>query len=232
MSKASRVEIDSRGTIVRVDAAFCAMMRDTPDRLVGTHMLILTAPADHAKCLALFTRLVEEGLSFGTVKRLIRRDMSHVWIFNRAEEIEAEDGERRFALAIRESAPPVPRRDPGKLRDVARSMLEIRRQRTAIFNSGIFTDHAWDMLSLAYIAEAEGTVLTIADVQAEIGMSSTSITRWIRALGAEELVEYEGGHLARGGAAIRLSAVGHRKFEKYLCQLAGSFSSDEGVLID
>jgi PAS domain S-box-containing protein len=230
MNKTSRVEIDSRGTIVRVDPSFCAMMRDTPDRLVGTHMLILTAPADHAKCTALFARLVEHGTPFSTVKRLIRRDMSHVWIFTRGEETAQEEGDRRFALSICESAAPVPRRDPSKLLDATRFMIAARRQRRAIFSSPLFADHAWDIISLAYVAEAEGTVLTPDDLAADTGLAIGSLTRWIRALRAEELLEVEGHDVHLPGAPIRLSAVGHRKFEEHIGKLV-NWEPDEDVLV-
>lgn len=230
MNKTSRVEIDSRGTIVRVDPPFCAMMRDTPERLIGTPMLILTAPADHAKCTSLFTRLVDQGVAFSTVKRLVRRDMSHIWIFSRGEETAGENGERRFALSIRESAAPVPRRDPGKLLDATRFMIAARRQRRAIFSSPLFTDHAWDMISLAYVAEAEGTVLAMADLAAEAGLTTASLLRWVQALRAEELLEVEGDDRAAQDMSIRLSALGHRKFEEHIGKLV-NWEPDEDVLV-
>ena len=230
---AARICIDGDGTIVAVDAAFCTLMRGTADALIGTGALAITAPADREACVALFDRLRRDGMPLTTTKRLIRHDGSHVWVRNALERArDGDDGQPRYAITIARATPPAEWIDPARLLDLARLLIASRRQRGAMFDPRLFADHAWDILLSAYVAEAEGHACSIADLHAGSGIALATVSRWLRALHAQDLIVYEGrGNPHLITSPIRLSAAGHDRFEGYLSALHRSLAPAE-VLSD
>ena len=217
MPQLGRVVIDGAGMIVRADREFCATMRSDESRIVGRNMLDFTAPADRERCIYLVDRLLGDGMPVATVKRLVREDKSHFWICSRLQICAPEQGEIRIDTRIETAAPPSDWIDPEDLMRVATLMTEGRRARAATFPATLFTDHAWDILLAAYVCEAKGGVLTTADLQSMINLSLANASRWMRALNAEGLLEYEQGDgPVLATTSFRLSCEAHQKFERYL----------------
>lgn len=231
MAKLGRSVVDASGTILEVDAAFCAMMRMAADDLIGRNGLDLTAPADRDTCIAVLTRVLGERIALATVKRMLRADGTHVWVANSLRPIEWPG--RGIVCEIRsdEAVPPTDWIEPSILLRIARFILATRRAREKAFSAHFFGDPAWDIMILAYVSEAEGRTVSTADIHASIGISLSNASRWIRALNAEELIEYEddGASKELVTSPIRLSSGGHRRLERFLSSLHEAAGPDNRV---
>jgi PAS domain S-box-containing protein len=216
MPSLGRVIIDNSGTIIRADQAFQAAVRLDAARLIGRNLLDFTAPADRDRCIQLLDKLVTDSEPVSTVKRLIREDGTHEWICNRLSIGVADTDGLRIAIDVESVAPPRDWIDPAMLLFVAKLLVDGRRARKECFSAPLFADPAWDILLAAYVCEAEGGVLTAADLQDHAGLSDVNAARWMRALNAEGLLEYEQGDGARTSTTFRLSCEAHRKLERFL----------------
>jgi hypothetical protein len=218
MPKNGRIVIDATGLVVAADPAFRTLMRTLEDQ-VGINALDITAPSDRDRCTILVGKVIADGQPCSTVKRMIRADGTHVWVHNTLTATDTADA-RLIEIEVAESCPPAGWVEPDKLLDVARLVFESRRGRDASFGSALFADPAWDLLLAAYICEAEGSVSTIARVHGRTAMPLVGASRWMRALRAEGLLEYEdGGNTALVTTPFRLTSAAHQKFEAYLSEL-------------
>ena len=229
MAGLGRLVIDASGTMLEVDAAFCATLRMAAADLVGRNALDFTAPADRDRCVALLTHALDERVPLATVKRMLRADGTHVWVANTLRAIDLPNGEPGCEICSDEAVPPSDWVDPSILLRVARFILATRRAREKAFSPHFFGDFAWDIMILAYVSEAEGRTLSTADLHASIGISLGNASRWIRALNAEELLDYEddGASKALVTAPIRLSSAGHRRLERFLSSLHEAAGQEE-----
>lgn len=218
MATLGRIMVDPTGLLLDVDPAFCTTIRSTPDRLIGRNVLELTAAADRDTCVVLLGRVMADHAPLSTVKRLVRADGTHVWVHNTLHYVELADGAPACEAHVAEAVAPADWVDPPKLLRLARFLLDSRRARARAFGAALFGDAAWDIVILAYVGEAEGRVLGIADIHAAIGISLANASRWIRALHAEDLIEYEatGSTTALVASPVRLSSAGHRRLERFL----------------
>ena len=206
--------MDRAGVIVDVDALFCRTLRASAAQVVGNNMLDFTAPADHAQCRVLLQRLLADGMPITTTKRLIRTDASHIWV---QTHLTLTPDDQRVSVVMEDTAAPALSVKPEALLRTAKVTLEARRARSEIFCASLFSDSAWDILLAAYISEAEGSLLTLSHLQAMLGVSLVNLSRWLRALGAQGLIEYESSDgTLPADAAFRLSCDSHQRFERYL----------------
>ncbi|TXC70523.1 hypothetical protein FSB78_05890 [Sphingomonas ginsenosidivorax] len=208
--------IDVTGVIVRADRDFAVTMRMDAARLIGRNLLDFTAPADRERCIFLLAKLLEDGQPVSTVKRLIRDDGSHEWISNRLSMGVPDNDAVRIEIEVESAAAPSDWVDPAMLLYVAKLLVDGRRARAEAFPITLFSDPAWDILLTAYVCEAEGGTLSVADLTDVMGTSSANTLRWIRALSAEGLVEYERGTGVEATTTFRLSCEAHQKFERFL----------------
>lgn len=211
-----RLAIDENGLIVRADRAFEATIRLDVTRLIGRNLLDFTAPADRERCIFLLAKLMDDGKPVSTIKRLVREDGSHEWICNRLSLGEPENDAVRIEIEVESAAAPSDWVEPALLLYVARLMIEGRRARAQTFSTLLFADPAWDILLTAYVCEAEGGTLTVATLKDVLGLSVANTLRWMRALNAEGMVEYERGDGAEEMTTFRLSWQAHQKFEHFL----------------
>lgn len=208
--------IDQAGVVIQADGDFASTMGRTAAELVGRNLLDFTAPADREPCIFLLDKLVQSGEPITTVKRMIRDDGSHRWVCNHMAIGMPEDGAPRIDIEVESAVAPSDWVDPEMLLHIAKLMIDGRRARDRTFSAALFADPAWDILLTAYVREAEGGMLTTAELEAEIGLSAANAARWMRALNADGLLEYEGGDRGRPTATFRLSCDAHRKFERFL----------------
>jgi DNA-binding MarR family transcriptional regulator len=216
MPELGQVAIDVTGVIVRADRNFEVTMRMEPGALVGRNLLDFTAPADRERCIFVLAKLLEDGEPVSTVKRLIRDDGSHEWICNRLSMGVPVNDAPRIEISVESATAPSDWIDPAILLYVAKLLVEGRRARAKAFPITLFSDPAWDILLTAYVCEAEGGTLSVADLTDTMGTSSANTLRWIRALSAEGLVEYERGDGVEATTSFRLSCEAHQKFERFL----------------
>lgn len=211
-----RLAIDTTGVIVQADRDFGATMRLDATQLIGRNLLDFTAPADRERCIFLLAKLLQDGEPVSTVKRLIRDDGSHEWICNRLTLAGSDGGAVRIEVQVESAAAPSDWVEPAMLLYVAKLMVEGRRARAQNFPTLLFGDPAWDILLTAYVCEAEGGTLTVAGLKDVLGLSVANTLRWMRALNAEGMVEYERGDGAEEMTTFRLSCEAHQKFERFL----------------
>ena len=231
MAKLGRFVVDEAGTMLEVDDAFCSTVRMSSDQLIGRNALEITAIADRERCAFLIAQVLADRTSVSTVKRLLRADGTHIWVSNTLEPFRLASGDFGCEVHSADAVAPTDWVDPSVLLRVARFIIAARRARTAAFSAHFFGDAAWDIMILAYVSEAEGRTLGTADLQVAIGIGATSASRWIRALHAEHLIDYEahGGSKASVTPTIRLSASGHRQLEAYLSALHRAATADHGL---
>ena len=218
MSNIGRIVFDETGTIVEADEDFAVMMRNRRS-MIGVNALAITAPADRDRCVGLLAKICADGEPIVTTKRMMRHDGSHLWVRNTLVSIGGA-GDCRIEASLVASLPPPGWVVPARLLEVARLVFASRRGQAASFGTALFGDHAWDLLLCAYICEAEGSVVTIARAHAWAGIPLSTGSRWIRALSAEGLLEYEdSGNHELVTTPFRLTSAAHAKFETYLSEL-------------
>ena len=220
MADKARMTLDRAGRILKVDQAFAATLRTSPDRLIGNNALDYTAPADRERCRALLATLLVDRRPVSTVKRLIRADGTHIWANHALIYLDDVGNGPGCALTC---APVDPRHslEPDQLLRIARFVDRSRRARAAAFDHRLFTDPAWDLLIAAYIREAEGDVIDPRTLFAAIDVSPAVGWRWVKALAAEHLVVPEHAPAGSAPRPFTLSADAHERIERYLAGLDG-----------
>ena len=126
MAKLGRLMVDASGTILEVDAAFCATMRMAADDLIGRSALGFTAPADRDRCVSVLAQVMAERVPLATVKRMLRADGTHVWVANSLRPIEWTGGTIACEILSDEAVPPSDWVEPSILLRVARFILATR----------------------------------------------------------------------------------------------------------
>ena len=77
---------------------------------------------------------------------------------------------------------------------LVRQVLDARRLRDKVFEPGLFSDPAWDILLHLYLSELRHEPLTVEQLAGAIGLSRATTIRWLDVLAA-------------GGLTRELSAV-------------------------
>jgi len=123
------VEMDVNGTVTLVNERFCAMLGHTPDELVGTSILDLTAPDSVAPTAAALGGLLATGEGFQIHKHYRRKDGSLVPATSSVNALRGADGDRQGLVAIvldtTES-----RAAEDRLRRLAEDLAEADRRKT------------------------------------------------------------------------------------------------------
>jgi DNA-binding MarR family transcriptional regulator len=65
---------------------------------------------------------------------------------------------------------------------LARRRLAHRQQRERIFGENLFSDPAWDLLLLLFVAEEEGRHVTVSALCSEAPVPASTAHRWVLAL--------------------------------------------------
>ena len=102
---------------------------------------------------------------------------------------------------------------PHPMQAQLRSVMEMRRRRSAVFGEGLFSDPAWDILLELFAAELDGRMLGLSDL-GHIAPRST-LARWLTALEERGLVLC-GGPLRPDEMRIALSRVCSATMERLL----------------
>jgi hypothetical protein len=209
------VTIDDAGVISHADRDFETTIRLEAARLIGRNLLDFTAPADRERCILLLDKLMRDGEAVSTVKRLVREDGSHDRICNRLSMAMPANDAVRIEIEVETAVAPSDWVHPAMLLYIAKLMIQGRRAHAEIFPASLFADPAWDILLAAYVCEAEAGTLTTADLEEVVGIGPANASRWMRALTAEGLLDYEQGDGAQA-TTFRLSCDAQEKLERFL----------------
>ena len=105
-------------------------------------------------------------------------------------------------------------RNPLRLWQRANELLEMSRARDALLGADLCADHAWTMLLLIYVAEAESRIVTVATIIDVLHLPHSMVDRWIRVLQAKLLLD----PLSAGIGALQLTQVGIDRVERLLAE--------------
>lgn len=211
---------DEEGCLLSVDTGFCDIMRMPASLLVGQTVLAITTPEDRAEIAAKLAWLRLAEMRFTVRSRYLRGDGSLAWVDNTVALLRDGAGSARIVATVTPISPPASAQFPGNLLNTARFLLESRRRRDRAFDTGLFSDPAWDILLAAYVCEAEGGTLTARALCDSARIPAPSALRWTRLLldtGLLEAEETVSSDIMR--IPLRLSGAGHRRFERYLAGL-------------
>jgi DNA-binding MarR family transcriptional regulator len=112
--------------------------------------------------------------------------------------------------------------EPGRLVDLARTVLLARRRRNKVFNKSMFGEPAWDMLLILYADMAEGPHHSVSRLSALSGAPPTTALRWLDYLEKERLVVREPNPTDRRSDFVELTDKGQATMERYLCETLNS----------
>lgn len=88
---------------------------------------------------------------------------------------------------------------------LAKALIEGRFRRSRHLPADLFGEHAWHLLLVLFIADAEGTMTTIARAAAATGITRTVAERWVRLLAERQLVSASDRH---DGEVVSLTPQG------------------------
>ena len=76
--------------------------------------------------------------------------------------------------------------------NLAAAMVNFRRARSEILPAELFAEPAWDLLLELFVADANGTQLTGADVSKRCNIAPSVLSRWLRHLSKCRLIIGDG----------------------------------------
>ena len=107
----------------------------------------------------------------------------------------------------------------GKLLEVARTLLALRKRRTEYLHRSMLGEPAYDMLLALYVAGGDDQTMTAAHVAKRSGVAQSSALRWIDYLVSKQLVE-RGPHPSHKRAfMLQLSPKGRAALEGFFREM-------------
>jgi DNA-binding MarR family transcriptional regulator len=110
-----------------------------------------------------------------------------------------------------------------RLRDRATEILVARRQRVTLFGASMFTETAWDLLLILYLAQP-GHRQTISSLALASGSSKSTVIRWFAYLEQRKFAKREPHPTDKRAAFVSLAERGHELMNVYL---AGTLRSGD-----
>lgn len=102
-----------------------------------------------------------------------------------------------------------------------KELLKARRARASFFGSHLFSDPAWDILLLTYVALLDQEKLLVSTLLRTSLVPATTMLRWVRALQHEGWLERTDS-LEDPQSFLELSAAGKASMERYLAAVRPS----------
>ncbi len=205
---------NSEGVIQAIDGPVATLLQRERDQLIGISYMSITHPDDLALNLAKVSALQANGQSAKIRKRYIGGRGDIIAVDVQVSRVMGSDG--GHLVGTLSTIDDILDQDPAPYRlwRRARELLDIMRARDDILGADLFADHAWTILLLTYVAEAEGRIASIATVASHIPLSQTTIVRWLRVLQSKALFE----PTLPGIDALQLTQTGIDKVELLLDQ--------------
>ena len=100
--------------------------------------------------------------------------------------------------------------------EAARRIYRLRRRRDASFGPELFSDPAWDILLVLFIARREDRPLSISHTCHAAAAPRSTALRWIRQLEQEGLIIRQGDRADGRRAYLRLSSRAAKKMRSLL----------------
>jgi DNA-binding MarR family transcriptional regulator len=111
---------------------------------------------------------------------------------------------------------PMSSRDERELTQLARDILQSRRQRNHECGQKLFSEPAWDMLLELYVREAAGVAASARELTSASGAEESTAVRWLAHLEAELLLERRRSPTHPETDFVELTDLGRDSLERYL----------------
>ena len=206
---------DAEGVIQAIDAPVAAILQRTQEQLIGQSYLAITHPDDLALNMAKVAALEPDGRSACIRKRYIGGWGDIIRLEVQVERRSGCNGEELVGtLSTIDARSDLLGGDQTQYRlwHSANDLLNVMQARDELLGADLFADHAWRILLLTYVAEAEGRIAASASVADHLGVSPVMVERWLRALRAKYLIEPG----IPGIDALQLTQVGIAGVERLL----------------
>jgi DNA-binding MarR family transcriptional regulator len=103
--------------------------------------------------------------------------------------------------------------------DAEKAVLHIilaRRKRANLFAPELFSDPAWDLLLVLFLARLRQQRMTAWQLTRETGVSETTALRWLDALGRHDLVRRRSGPPGNTSVLVELTPRGTAAMQQWL----------------
>lgn len=202
---------DADGNILSMDLALCDLLHRHPRDVEGMNYAQLTHVDDVARNVSTVVGLAIGEGPVEVRKRYVRADRSTVWCDVHVSRFVIADRERLVGT-IHLVNPGAVHRGPESLWRAARRISDLMLQRRIEFGSELFADQAWAILIDAYLAEAEGRLVSVAAISVSLETTTAITDRWVSALQNRGLIERP----AWNNGTIQLTTAGLARIERLL----------------
>ena len=202
------------GVIQAIDEPVATILQRHREQLIGISYISITHPDDLALNLTKVAALRTNGQSARIRKRYIGGKGDVIRMEVQVSRLAGCDGGLLIGTLSTIDDDQDLDHGPHRLWRRAREFLDVMHARDEILGADLFADHAWTILLLTYVAEAEGRIASTDMVSDHLSLSRATIERWLRVLQSKALIE----PVPAGIDALQLTQTGIDKVERLLDQ--------------
>jgi hypothetical protein len=206
---------NASGILQAIDEPVAMLLQRTQKHLIGLSYLAITHAADMARSLNRVAALQTNGGPSMIRKRYIGGEGGIITLDVQVSRLGNGDSSYLVGtFATVNQADLVANADkiPQRLWLRAKDLLGVMRARDAALGADIFADHAWGILLLIYLSEAESWIATPPAIADHLALPATTVERWLRVLLGRDLIE----PVDSLRNAVQLSPTGIRRVERLL----------------
>lgn len=230
MANVGHAVIGLAGNIESCDAQFAHITGSIAARLCKKTVHEITAPGDQAECERAFKRLVATGQPLSMTKRFVRENGAIFWAKSHASLVYDDDEPLRIIATVSELVAAKDARSPAMMLELARTLLEVRRDREEVCCPALVSESGWDIILMAYIAEAEGRCCTVSSISQGLELAASLSQRWITALSEGGGIEVEIRDTTPSSEkSFILTQPTHKRVESYLQRVSNALQTDGDV---
>lgn len=210
------------GVILEVDAGFLDLVGRSEAEVVGSSYRSVTYIDDLDRSAKMLASLVDREPPVRLQKRYVRPDGQ---VITANLYVTRFDNPDRLISTLfwNDVQHPLP---PSSLWEAALQARRIHQMRESELGRDLTAGPVGALMTLLYLAEAEGRVIGLAAIAGETGLSPGSASRWLRLLHDRGIV----GDLTNAGADVRLTQDGLASMERMLSYEYLSSPADPAIV--
>jgi PAS domain S-box-containing protein len=202
------------GVILAVDKSFCALFQKSESDLVGSSYKEITHPDDIEKSLRMLSRLEDRAPPIELTKRYLRADGMIVYVDLL---VSLFCDSQRLVSTLSWGRDYKKSLTPDKLWQAALRIKHVSGIRKFELGKDITYDHVSEILIQIYLAEAEGRIVSTAQLSTSLDIPPSGLARWIKVLEQRNLVEPTDNRML----AVQFTHSGLIKIERILGAMLG-----------